>query len=479
MLKPPTMTPDEFRRLGHMLIDWVADYRARVSSFPVMSQVSPGDIRERLPSVPPLQGESLDALPRELEELILPGITHWAHPSFFAYFPSNSSLTSVLADIVSTGIGAQAMSWQTSPAATELEETVVDWLRQMIGLPEPFVGVIQDTASTSTLVALLCARERTTDFGQTRGGLQSEPAPVVVYASEHANSSVSKAALLAGFGRANLRLIEADGDHALSPKALEAKIRTDLAEGRKPCAIVATTGTTATTALDPINAIADIASTYKLWLHVDAALAGSAMILPECRWMWRGVERADSLVVNPHKWLGAAFDCSLYFVRDAQHLIRVMSTNPSYLQTSADGQAKNFRDWGLPLGRRFRALKPWLLIRDAGVAGLQARLRRDLALAQWLKSKVDADPGWERMAPVWLQTVCMRHLLPGVSDERLLAAHNLAIAEAINQSGNAYLTPAILNGKQILRVSIGAELTQGEHVERLWRNLVRWANHPR
>jgi aromatic-L-amino-acid decarboxylase len=279
---------------------------------------------------------------------------------------------------------------------------------------------------------------------------------------------VDKAALLAGFGRENVRHIANDEHFALRPDALEEAIRDDLAAGRTPCAIVGTTGTTATTALDPIAAMARIASQYGIWLHVDAAMAGSAMVLPECRWMWEGIEGADSLVLNPHKWLGVAFDCSLYYVRDPEHLIRVMSTSPSYLRSAADDKVKNLRDWGLPLGRRFRALKLWFLIREKGVAGLQARLRRDMANAQWLLDAIQRTPNWRVLAPVPLQTLCVRHEPEGIGGEAL-DVHTQAWADRINRSGAAYLTPAILDGRWMVRVSIGALLTEREHVERLWQ----------
>lgn len=461
------MTPDEFRRLGHELIEWIARYRETVEERPVMSPAAPGEVRAQLPAAPPLEGRPLDGVLADVERVLMPGVTHWNHPAFFAYFPSNSGLASALADLLSSGLGVQGMSWQTSPAATELEEVVMDWLRQMIGLPAGFTGVIQDTASTASLVALLCARERSTAHSQSRGGLQAEPAPLVVYASRQAHSSVEKAALLAGFGRENLRLLATDAEHALGLPALERALADDLAAGRRPCALVATVGTTATTAVDPVAGMAALAERHGLWLHVDAAMAGSAMILPECRPLWAGVERADSVLFNPHKWLGVAFDCTAYFVRDSQHLVRVMSTNPSYLQTSVDGRVKNFRDWGLPLGRRFRALKLWFLIREQGLAGLQARLRRDLANAQWLREQVDAAPGWERVAPVPFQTVCVRHVPPGLGADEV-DAHNRRWCERVNRSGRAYLTPSALEGRQMVRVSIGAEPTERRHVEALW-----------
>jgi aromatic-L-amino-acid/L-tryptophan decarboxylase len=466
------MDSEEFRRLGHEVVDWIADYRARTArgEFPVMSRVGPGDIRAALPAAPPMEGESLDGALDDLSSLILPGCTHWQDPRFFAYFPSNSSLAAALGDFLSTGLAQLGLNWQASPALTELEELTTDWLRQMLGLADSWSGVIQDTASTATLVALICARERTTQYAAARGGLQSSERPLVVYASSQSHSSVEKAALLAGFGRENLRVVAVDDHYGMSAEALRKAVAADEARGRSPCAIVATVGSTATTAIDPLEALADIARTHGLWLHVDAAMAGSAMILPECRPLWQGVEQADSLVLNPHKWLGASFDCSTYFVRDAQHLVRVMSTNPSYLRTAADAKVRNFRDWGIPLGRRFRALKLWFLIREQGVQGLQKRLRRDLEHARWLAMQIDAAPGWQRLAPVPFQTVCVRHVPTGLTGEAL-DAHTLAWVRRINESGRAYLTRAMLGDRWMVRVSFGVEATEHEHVVALWQQM--------
>ena len=437
-----------------------------------MARTAPGEIRKRLPVAPPDAPESFDAILRDLDDIVMPGLSHWAHPKFFGYFPCNGELSSVLGDFASTGLGVLGLAWQSSPALTEVEEVATDWLRQMLGLPDGWSGVIQDTASTSTLVALLCARERVSRYSFARGGLQAEAAPLVVYASAHSHSSVEKAALLAGFGRDNLRRIDFDPTWAMVPAALNRAIDTDLAAGRVPCAVVVTTGTTTSTAIDPVAEIAAIAHERGLWLHVDAAMAGSAMILPECRWMWRGVEDADSLVVNPHKWLGAAFDCSVYFVRHPDELVRVMSTNPSYLQTPADAVVKNYRDWGLPLGRRFRALKLWFLIRERGTRGLQERLRRDLANAQWLAEQVRAEPGWRLLNPVVLQTLCVRHEPSGpAADGDALDRHTLTWCDRINRSGQAYLTPAMLDARWMVRISIGSLTTERAHVEDLWRNM--------
>jgi aromatic-L-amino-acid decarboxylase len=463
------MNVDEFRRIGHELIDWIADYRERAyrGDFPVMPGVAPGAVKRALPAAPPAEPEHFDAVMQDLNNIILPSCSHWLDPRFFGYFPSNSSLSAVLGDYVSTGLAQLGLNWQASPALTELEEVTVNWLRQMVGLSEAWSGVIQDTASTGALVALICARERTSDHGAARGGLQGEDQPLVVYASSQSHSSVDKAALMAGFGRANIRVVPVDERFSMRADALEDAIKADIARGLTPCAVVATTGSTATTACDPLDAIAKVAQAHGLWLHVDAALAGSAMILPECRTLWAGVEGADSIVFNPHKWLGASFDCSTYFVRDPGHLVRVMSTNPSYLHTAADSQVKNFRDWGVPLGRRFRALKLWFLVREQGVAGLQARLRRDIGHAQWLAAHVDNAPGWKRVAPVPLQTVCVRHEPPDLAGEAL-DEHTRAWARRINDSGNAYLTPSILDGRWMVRVAFGGEATEHKHVVALW-----------
>ncbi len=348
----------------------------------------------------------------------------------------------------------------------------MEWLRRMVALSPAWTGVVHDTASTATLCALLCARERVSNFAQNGPGLQAAAAPIVVYASNQSHSSIEKGALLAGFGRKHLRLLDTDDAHALRLDLLERAVQADLAAGLRPGAVVAAVGTTATTALDPLKGIAALAKRHGMWLHVDAAMAGTAMVLPECRWMWEGIEEADSLVFNPHKWMGVGFDFSAYFVRDPQHLVRVMSTNPSYLQTTQDGQVKNYRDWHIQLGRRFRSLKLLFFLMDVGVEGLQARIRRDLDNARWLRDQVARNPEWQLMAPVPLQTVCLRHVPPRLrGDEPGLGGHNRDIASRINESGRAYLTTSDLKGRQMLRVSIGAEPTERRHVSALWAAL--------
>ena len=464
------MTPEEFRKAGHEIIDWIADYRASVEKLPVMSQVEINEVAAGLPSAPPVDAGDFSAVMRDLDEVILPGISHWNHPNYFAYFPSNGDLASVLGDMVSSGLSVIGLNWQSSPALTELEARMCDWLRQMVGLSDQWQGVIQDTASTSTFVALLCAREKSTAFSQVRGGMQEEERPLTIYTSNQSHSSVKKAALLAGFGYDNVRAIETNDQFAVRVDLLREAIELDIAAGRKPCAIVAATGTTATTGFDPIREIATLAQAYDIWLHVDAAMAGAAMIVPEYRYLWDGVELADSVVLNAHKWLGVVFDCSLYYVRDPQHLIHVMSTNPSYLKTAADGEAINYRDWGIPLGRRLRALKIWFLLRDQGVAGLQARIRRDMGHAQWLKGQIEKTAGWELVAPVKLQTVCVRHVPEGMTADGV-DAHNQAWADELNRSGRAYVTPAMVKGKWMVRLSIGSHNTEFEHVQALWEGM--------
>lgn len=469
------MDPEEFRRHGHAIVDWIADWRASVAKRPVQAVTKPGDVKAMLPSDPPEAPEPFEGVLADLDRIIAPGLTLWAHPRFFGYFPSNGDLASVLGDHLSTGLGVLGLSWQSSPALTELEEVVCDWTRRMTGLSDAWSGVIQDTASTSTLVALVCARERASGYALVRGGLQEQERELVVYASEHAHSSVEKAALLAGFGRAHYQKIAVDERYAMRAEVLASAIADDVARGRKPCAVVATSGTTTTTAFDPLDAIAAVAKEHGAWLHVDAAMAGSGMILPELRELWRGVEAADSLVINAHKWLGAAFDCSLYFVRDAEHLVRVLGTNPSYLASAADGRVRNYRDWGIPLGRRFRALKLWCLVRSEGVEGLRARLRRDLENARWLAKVVERAKGWRVLAPVALQTVCVRHEPPELANAEgdALDRHTQAWAERLNASGFAYVTPAVLDGRWMVRVSVGALATERAHVEELWERMQR------
>ncbi len=470
------MDTESFRAAGHELIDWIADYRASVAERPVKPPVGPGEVRGALPVEPPSSVEGIEALLRDLDEIVVPGTTMVQHPMHFGWFPSNAALSSVLGDLASSGLGALGISWESAPALTEVEEVVCDWLRQLTGLSDRWHGSINDTASSSTFVALLAARERATDHGQTRGGLVAETAPLVVYTTSEAHSSVRKASLLAGVGADDLRLVEVDpDDRSMRPDALEAAITADVAAGRRPMAVVASVGTTGTTAFDPLDPIARICAAHGVWLHVDAAMAGSAMLLPECRHLWHGVEGADSVSWNPHKWMGTILDCSLLYVTDPEHLVRVFSTNPSYLRSSVDGEVTQYRDWGIPLGRRFRALKLWFHLRLDGIEAIRARLRRDLANAQWLAEQVRAAPDWEVVAPVLLQTVCVRHRPIGPDgvplDGEALDTHTTRWLAELNDSGVAYATGSVLDGRWMVRVSIGVESTERHHVEALWRHL--------
>jgi aromatic-L-amino-acid/L-tryptophan decarboxylase len=476
------MKPEEFRAAGHELIDWIADYRTRIPQLPVQAQVKPGEVAGKLPSRAPQEAEPFGRVLADLDGIVVPGVTQVQHPRYFGWFPSNASLSSVLGDLATSGLGALGITWQSAPALTEVEEVMVGWLRELTGLPSSWKGVIQDTASSACLVALLAARERATDYCEARGGLQAESAPLTVYTTPHAHSSIPKAVALAGFGRDNLRFVDVDPvTYAMRPDALAAALEADAAAGRRLAAVVVNVGTTGTTAVDPLARIVPLARQYGMWVHVDAAMAGSALLLPEMRWLVDGVEGADSLAWNPHKWLGTVLDCSLLYVADPDQLIRVMSTSPSYLRSSADGEVTQYKDWGIPLGRRFRALKLWFQLRLDGVEAIRARLRRDLDNARWLAGQVASTPGWRILAPVTLQTVVLRHEPAGlvsetgaVLDASALEAHTLSWVDSVNAAGAALLTPSLLDGTWSVRISIGAEPTERQDVEKLW-SLVRQA----
>ncbi len=462
------MEISEFRRAGHELVDWMADYLKDVERLPVTPDVQPGDIRRSLPASPPRTAEPTEQLMHDFGRLILPGMTHWGHPGFFAYFPSNASPPSMLAEMLTAAIGAQCMSWQTSPAATELEQVTMEWLRQMLGLPEGFTGVIQDTASTATLVALLTARERATGYAAAIHGLQGSGQPLTVYASHERHSSVDKAVRLAGYGIESLRLIDLDDAYAMRPEALEAAIAADVAQGMRPAAVVATTGTTGSTAIDPLRAIGEICRRHRVWLHVDASYAGSAAILPEKRWMIDGVEHADSFVFNPHKWLLVNFDCSAYFVRDVEALLRTFSASPEYLRTAHDAEVVNFRDWGIQLGRRFRALKLWWVIKSYGVEGIQAIVRQHCAWAQAFAGWVSSDSRFELPAPVPLALVCFRLRARDGEDLAAVNERNRELLARINATRQVYLSHTVLDGRYTIRMAIGARATELRHVEEAW-----------
>lgn len=460
----------EFRTNAHLLADWMADYLETLESRRVSPETRPGDVRRALPSAAPEGAEPFDRVMADFERIVLPGMTHWDHPAFFAYFPGDHSPASILAEMLTAAMGAQCMSWNTSPAATETEQAMMEWLRQMIGLPDSFTGVLQDTASSATLVALLEARERATRFRFAKEGAAAPGADkLVVYASREAHSSIDKAVRLAGLGEGRLRKVPTDDAYAMRVEELARAMAADKAAGLIPCAVVATIGTTSSTGVDDVEAIAKVAQTHAAWLHVDAAYAGSAAILPEMRPHFRGVEHADSYVFNPHKWLFAQFDCSAYFVKDPGHLIATFGANPEFLKWSADGQVANFRDWGIPLGRRFRALKLWFVIRDFGVEGLRTVLREHIRLAGVVRGLVEADPEFEVLAPSPFGLVCFRYRPKGMAaDDPALDELNRQLLARVNATGKALLTHTVLKGRFAIRWSIGSLQTSERVVRATW-----------
>jgi aromatic-L-amino-acid decarboxylase len=462
------MTPDEFRRHGHAVVDWISDYYARVESFPVVSRMEPGQIRASLPSDPPTKGEPFDMILRDVEKLILPGVTHWQSPNFFAYFPCNASGPAILGDLLSSGLGVQGMLWATSPACTELETHVLDWLVGMLDLPRKFLstssggGVIQDTASSASLCALLAARERATNFVSNQRGCDGK---LVAYTSSQAHSSIEKDVQIAGLGRQNLRLIAVDENFAMRPDALSQQIEKDRHAGLVPCFVCATVGTTSSNAIDPLSEIGRICREQRVWLHVDAAMSGTAALCPEFRHIQKGLEFADSYTFNPHKWMFTNFDCNCFYVADRKALIQTLSVLPEYLRNKATetGAVIDYRDWQIPLGRRFRSLKLWFVIRHYGIEGLQYHIRRHVEIAQKLVEWVRKDQRFELAAPAPLNLVCFRHR---GGDEV-----NQSLMDRLNRSGDLYLTHTRLNDRLTLRLCVGQANTTARHVERAWRKI--------
>ncbi len=462
------MTSEEFRRYGRAVVDWIADYYQRIESLPVLSQVKPGQIRASLPSEPPAHGEAFETILRDVEKLILPGVTHWQSPSFFAFFPGNASAPSILGELISAGLGVQGMQWATSPACTELETHVLDWLVDMLGLPDRFRstgvggGVIQDSASTASLCALLAARERTTGYASNQRGCDGR---LVAYASSEAHSSIEKAVKIAGLGRENLRLIETDDRFAMRPDAFVQQIERDREEGLVPCFVCATIGTTSSNGLDPLPEIGRICREQDLWLHVDAAMSGTAALCPEFRYIHDGLELANSYCFNPHKWMFTNFDCDCFYVADRETLIETLTILPEYLRNKAteSGAVIDYRDWQIPLGRRFRSLKLWFVIRHYGVEGLRHHIRRHVQLAQRFASWVREDNRFELVVPPPLNLVCFRHRGGDVANQELL--------DRLNRSGDLYLTHTRLHDRFTLRLSVGQTHTESRHVERAWRRI--------
>src|SRR5664279_856018 len=462
------MTAEQFRQHGKEVVDWIADYYERVESLPVLSQVRPGAIRHSLPDNPPLRGEAFELLLKDIDQVILPGVTHWQSPNFFAYFPANASGPTILGDLLSSALGVQGMLWATSPACTELETQVLDWLVAMLGLPEKFLsantggGVIQDTASSSALCAMLAARERATSYTTN---LRGNDGKLVAYSSTQAHSSLQKAAMIAGIGSNNLRLLDVDDHFAIKPELLKLQVEKDRQAGLVPFFVCGTVGTTSSNAMDPLPALAEICRDYNLWFHVDAAMSGTSALCPEFRHFQQGVEYADSYCFNPHKWMFTNFDCDCFYVADRKALIKTLSILPEYLKNRAteSGAVFDYRAWQIPLGRRFRSLKLWFVIRHYGVEGLQFHVRQHVAMAQSFAQWVRNDERFEVVAPVPLNLVCFRYR--GSDDD------NQRIMDRLNQSGDLYLTHTRLGDRFVLRFCVGQTNTELRHVEFAWRRI--------
>lgn len=452
----------------------MADYLEHVEQYPVRPPTKPGEILHQLPEHAPANSEPFAAIFDDFRKIIVPGMTHWQNPSFFGYFPANTSGPSILAEMLTATMGAQCMSWVTSPAATELEERVMEWLREMIGLPANFTGVIEDTASSATLCSILTAREARTDYAINGRGFEAARR-FTVYCSCEAHSSIEKAVKVAGVGRENLRKIPVDAAYAMIPEELERAVCTDIAAGYTPLCVIAAIGTTGSTAIDPLRAIGEICRKHDVWLHVDAALAGTALVLPECRWMTDGIEAADTFVFNPHKWMFTNFDCSAYFVRDPAALVRTFEILPEYLKTPEGNRVKNYRDWGVPMGRRFRALKLWFVIRSFGVSGIQQKVRYHLGLTRTLLDKIKAAEDFEVLAPAPLNTICFRYKPRGVANEEDLNRLNADLMHRLNATGKLFLTHTTLDGRFTLRFVIAQTSVEERHVLAAWETIVRMA----
>jgi aromatic-L-amino-acid decarboxylase len=470
------MDTESFRHDGHRLIDWIAEYLAHPERYPVLAQVEPGQVRRALPEEPPEKPESLEAILQDVEKIIAPGLTHWNHPGFFAYFAITGSEPGILGELLSAAFNVNAMLWRTAPAATELEELVLGWLRQLLGLPSEFMGLINDSASVSSLCAIAAAREALGLRIREEGLAGRSDLPRLrLYTSGQAHSSIEKGAIVLGLGQAGVEKIAVDEEFRLRSDALEAAIKEDLEAGWKPFCVVATVGTTSTTSVDPVLEIAEVCEQYKLWLHVDAAYAGAAAILPEKRWALAGCERADSIVVNPHKWLFVPVDCSAFYCRHPSILRQAFSLVPEYLRTPEGDRVCNFMDYGIQLGRRFRALKLWMVLRAFGSEGLRQHLRAHIALAERFQGWVKTSPNFELLAPAPFSVVCFRSrprdLPAGPETEAYLNQLNERMLEAVNRTGEVFLSHTELNGRFTLRLAIGNLRTTEAHVRRAWELL--------
>ncbi len=467
------MDPEAFRAHAHAFVDWMADYLSTIEQRPVRAQVRPGDVSATLGSEPPLNGEPIADIFADFEQSVLPGVTHWQHPRFFAYFPANASPPSVLAEMLTAVLGTNCMAWETSPAGTELETRVLEWLVRMLGLPEDFEGVIQDSASSATLVALLAARDRATAGRAATRGLAGAP-PLTVYASAETHSSIDKDVMVAGYGLDHLRKIPTDAAFAMQPDALADAIRRDRGAGLTPACVVATLGTTAVGGMDSLEAIGAVTRREGLYLHVDAAWAGSALICEEYRDILAGIDDVDSFVFNPHKWLLTNFDCSVQFVRDMEEVERALTVSPSYLRTRAGDRVIDYRNRSVPLGRRrFRALKLWFVIRYYGIAGLQAHIRRHIGLARKLETRIQETPDFELASPRSLALLTFRYRPGRLDDGETVDRLNQELLARVNDEGYAYLSPCEVHGRTALRLAIGAPTTGDDDVFNTWERIVR------
>lgn len=461
------MNAEEFRKRAHQTVDWMADYLEQIEAYPVKSQVQAGDTFRQIPDVPPMSGESMDAIMEDFYKIILPGVTHWQSPNFFAYFPANSSYPSLLAEMITATMGAQCMIWETSPAAAELEEKMMEWFKFCMDLPEDFVGCIQDSASSATLCSILTAREKYANYSINEKGFKAQKT-LRVYCSEEAHSSIEKSIKIAGIGKDNLVKIAVDDQMALIPSKLKEAIQKDIEDGFQPLCVVAALGTTGTVAMDPLEEIGLICEAHDLWFHVDAAYAGAVLVLPEYRWIAKGLEYADSYTFNPHKWLFTNFDCTAYFFKDKDALVRTFSILPEYLKTETLGKVNDYRDWGMPLGRRFRALKLWFVLRSFGVEGLQEKLREHIRIAQFLSKDIEKANQFEVLAPTVLNLICFRFLPKNTKDPKQVNAINERLLNRINRSGKAYLSHTKINGKYTLRMVVGQTNVTEQHARRAW-----------
>lgn len=471
------MGAEDFRRYGHELIDWIGDYFARIEELPVLSQAKPGELSGQLPAQPPVAGESMDAILADVDRLIVPALTHWSHPSFFAYFATSTSAPGIFGELLSAAFDVKALLWRTSPAATELEHVALAWLRQMMNLPAEFDGLIYDTASVSSLHAIAAARESLDLRIREEGMSGRERLPLLrVYASEQAHSSIEKAVIMLGLGQRSLRKIAADSEFRMDASALARAIDEDKADGHLPFCVVATVGTTSTSSIDPVPAIADVCERHQVWLHVDAAYAGSAAVVPELQYILAGCERADSLTVNPHKWLFTPFDLSVLYCRRIDVLRRAFSLVPEYLRTPEAETIRSGSDYGIQLGRRFRALKFWMILRYFGQAGLAARIREHCRLARLFASWIEATPDWELLAPVPLSLVCFRAgpAVDGETEAERTARLNILnerLMHATNATGEMFLSHTRLQDKFTLRLAVGNIRTEKRHIRRAWELL--------